>query len=97
MAEKTAQDLVKDLASATEEEATATLQAEKERGDDARVTVVRAAEERLETLAVPGEPQEGTPSGVWAQLLDADGEPVLVDGNPVRSELTPASKVQAPA
>lgn len=97
MADKTAQDLVKDLATADQEEAQSILTAEKERGEDARVTVVRAAEERLETLAVPGEPQEGTPSGVWAQLLDAEGKPVLVDGNPVAAELTPASVAKAPA
>lgn len=89
MAEKTAQELVKDLSSATEEEAKAILQEEQERGEEQRVTVVRAAEERLAVLAVPGEPQEGTPEGVWAQLLDADGKPVLVDGSPVRTELTP--------
>lgn len=87
--EKTAPELVKDLTSATEEEARAILQAEQERGEEQRVTVVRAAEERLAVLAVPGKPQESTPSGVWAQLLDADGEPVLVDGNAVAAELTP--------
>lgn len=92
MAEKNAQDLVKDLETASQEEATAVLRAEQEKGEDARVTVVRAAEARLETLAIPGEPQESTPTGVWAQLLDAEGEPVLVDGNPVATPLTPATR-----
>lgn len=88
MAEKTAADLVADLADADLETATAILQGEQTR-DAPRVTVVRAAEERLALLAIPGEPLESTPKEVWAQLLDADGNPVLVDGNPVRAELTP--------
>lgn len=90
MTENTANatELVDELASASEEEAKAILQGEKER-ESPRVTVVRAAEERLAVLAVPGEPQDTEPEGVWAQLLDADGEPVLVDGKPVRAELTP--------
>lgn len=87
MAEKTAADLVAELADADLELATAILQEEQTK-DAPRVTVVRAAEERLALLAIPGEPQETIPKGVWAQLLDENGEPVLVDGNPVRAELT---------
>lgn len=88
MAESTAAELVAELADADQEKATAILQEEQAR-DAPRVTVVRAAEERLAVLAIPGVPQETVPREVWAQLLDADGEPVLVDGNPVRAELTP--------
>lgn len=91
-ADKNAQDLVKDLGTATQEEATAVLRAEQEKGDSARTTVVNAAEARLEVLAVPGEPVDKEPEGVWAQLLDADGEPVQVDGKPVQAELTPATR-----
>lgn len=90
--EKTATELVKDLETASQEEAQAALQAEQEKGDGARVTVVRAAEERLAVLAVPGEPVGSTPTGIWAQLLDADGKPVQVDGQPVQAELTPATR-----
>lgn len=85
--EKKAAELITELETASKEEAQAVLTAEQEKGDQARSTVVKAAEDRLEVLAVPGEPQEGTPSGVWAQLLDDDGKPVVVDGNPVRAEL----------
>jgi hypothetical protein len=85
--EKKAAELINDLATADQEEAQAILTAEQEKGEQARSTVIQAAEERLAVLAVPGEPQEGTPSGVWAQLLDDSGEPVKVDGQTVRSEL----------
>lgn len=87
--EQNAPDLIRDLATATEDQALAVLVAEQEKGEAARSTVVKAAEERLEVLAVPGKPQESAPSGVWAQLLDDSGEPVLVDGNPVAAELIP--------
>lgn len=87
----TAAELKKTLETATEEEARAILQ-EEQAQEEPRSTVVSAAEARLETLAVPGEPQDSTPSGVWAQLLDADGKPVLVDGQPVKAELTPATR-----
>jgi len=87
----TAAELKKDLETATEAEARAILQEEQDR-EEPRSTVVSAAEDRLAVLAVPGEPQDSTPSGVWAQLLDVDGEPVLVDGSPVKAELTPATR-----
>lgn len=86
MSDKTAAELKKDLETASLEEATAVLQEEQEKAEP-RTTVVQAAEARLETLAVPGEPVEGTPTGLWAQLLDGDGNPVLVDGAPVQTEL----------
>lgn len=87
---KTAAELKAELATATEDEARATLAAEQQKGDQARSTVVQAAEERLAVLAVPGEPVTGSgPSGVWAQLLDDDGKPVKVDGADVAAELTP--------
>lgn len=85
--EKGARELITELETADQETAQAVLTAEQEKGDNARSTVVKAAEDRLAVLAVPGEPQEEEPSGVWAQLLDDSGEPVLVDGNPVRTEL----------
>ena len=92
----TADELKKTLETADEAEARAILQEEQEQ-EKPRSTVVQAAEARLEVLSVPGEPQDSTPSGVWAQLLDADGEPVLVDGQPVRTELTPRTKAKTPA
>ena len=90
--EKKATELVADLESASREEAQAILDAEQAR-ETPRVTVVRAAEERLAILDVPGEPQEESPEGrAWAQLLDADGEPVTIDGTPVEADITPASE-----
>lgn len=85
--EQNAPELIHDLSTATEDQALAVLVAEQEKGDAARSTVVKAAEERLEALSIPGEAQESEPSGVWAQLLDDSGEPVLVDGKAVATEL----------
>lgn len=86
--EKKADELKAILADADQETAQSILSQETAK-EEPRSTVVKAAEDRLAVLAVPGEPQESEPSGVWAQLLDDSGEPVLVDGNPVRAELTP--------
>ena len=87
-AEKTAAELKETLATASQEEATAILQEEQGR-EKPRTTVVEAAEARLEVLAVPGDPVDREPRGVWAQLLDVDGKPATVDGAPVRTALTP--------
>lgn len=84
--EKTAAELVNDLKEATAEEASDILNAENERPEP-RKTVVAAATARLEELDSPGEVLTGTPDGAWAQLLDGDGEPVLVDGNPVATDI----------
>lgn len=89
--EKTARELIADLAGADQETAQAILTAEKAKPEgDQRTTVITAAEERLNVLAVPGDPQDSEPtSGTWAKLLDGDGNPVLVDGKTVRATLTP--------
>lgn len=84
--EKTAAELKEDLKTATAEQATDILNAENQR-EEPRVTVVSAAQARLEELDQPGEVQDSTPTGAWAQLLDGDGKPVLVDGKPVATEL----------
>lgn len=86
--EKTAAELKEDLKTATADQATDILNAENQR-EEPRVTVVSAAEARLAELAQPGEVLDAEPTGAWAQLLDGDGEPVLVDGKPVATELVP--------
>lgn len=87
-AEKNASELI-DILAAADRETTESILSQEQAKEKPRITVVKAAEDRLEVLAVPGDPQEETPEGFWAQLLDGDGEPVLVDGLPVRAELTP--------
>lgn len=82
-----AANVIADLASADKEQALAVLAAEQQKGDAARSTVVKAAEDRLALLDLPGEPQDEEPTGVWAQLLDDQGEPVLRDGKPVATDL----------
>lgn len=87
--DQTASELIELLASADEDQARQLL-ADESAKEKPRSTVVAAAEERLAVLDIPGEPQEdGEPDGAWAQLLDGEGEPVLVDGNPVAAELIP--------
>lgn len=83
----TADELKKTLEGASEEEARALLAEELNRGEEARSTVVAAAEARLEVLAIPGEAVSSPPSGAWAQLLDGEGNPVEQDGKPVQTEL----------
>lgn len=86
--EKTAADLKTELATADEATATDILNAENAREGGPRVTVVDAASARLEELATPGETLATVPEDrAWAQLLDGDGQPVLVDGQPVETEL----------
>lgn len=86
--EQNAADVIADLATADREQAQGVL-AEESAKEKPRTTVVAAAQERLEVLDIPGEPQEEEPEGAWAQLLDGDGEPVLVDGLPVKTVLIP--------
>lgn len=86
----TATELVETLKTATEEEATTILNGETQKPEaDQRVTVIRAAQARLDALAAPGGPLEDDPedAGAWAQLLDDDGKPVLEDGQPVRVDI----------
>lgn len=85
--DQTAQAVIQDLATASETQARAALEEEQEGRQ--RVTVARAAQARLEELAIPGEPQASTPSGTWGRLMDPDGKPVLVDGQEVAVPLTP--------
>lgn len=89
-----AAEVISDLATADYDQAQAVLAAEQEKGDGARSTVVAAAEARVAELAPVVEHEgtvltDGIPDGPWAQLLDGDGNPVLVDGNPVAAEVTP--------
>lgn len=87
--ERPASELVDELKDASAEEVQAILDAEHAREPQPRVTVVRAAEQRLAelapALALPdyAEVVDAEPDGAWAQLLDDSGEPVLVDGSPV--------------
>lgn len=89
-----AKDIVRDLSEADDGQARAVLEAEQAKPEaEQRKTVLQAAEARLDELApivaADGSQVTGTPSGAWAQLLDGDGEPVLVDGNPVDAGLVP--------
>lgn len=84
--EKTAAELVDDLKTADQETLTAIVNDENAR-EKPRVTVLDAAEARQAELDLPGEPVKTEPSGAWAQLIDADGEPVTIDGHPVATEL----------
>lgn len=90
--EKTADELKTTLADADKETADSILSQEQAR-EKPRVTVVKAAEDRLAELEpVLSLPEGATvldaePEGAWAQLLDGDGKPVLVDGQPVSAEL----------
>jgi hypothetical protein len=88
-AERKAPELVAELADADRETAQAIYEAEVTRTPP-RSTVIKAAEARLsalteeERLLVDGEVLDSIPEDrAWNQLLDADGEPVLVDGKPV--------------
>lgn len=86
----TAADLIETLKTASVEEATAILNGEQEREEDAqRVTVIRAAQDRLEELSKPGETLDTDPeaAGAWAQLLDASGTPVMEGGQPVKVDI----------
>lgn len=89
-----ARDVVTELAEADDDQARAALAAEQAKPEgEQRTTVIKAAEARIAELApvteTEGSVVEGEPSGAWAQLLDGDGEPVLVDGNPVDAGLVP--------
>lgn len=89
-----AKDVVKDLATADDGQARTALEEEQAKPEaEQRKTVLQAAQDRLAELApiveVQGSVVDGEPGGAWAQLLDGDGEPVLVDGNPVDAGLVP--------
>lgn len=95
---ESAKDLVAELKEADLDRAQAVLTAEQEKPEEERrKTVVAAAEARLAELApVVALPEsaevleDGLPEDRgWAQLLDENGEPVLVDGKPVEAELVP--------
>lgn len=95
LGDATAGELVDEMKTAEAERAQAVLDQESGKLEDKqRVTVIRAAQARLEELAPAVEAQgdvlESIPEDrAWAQLLDGDGEPVLIDGNPVETELVP--------
>lgn len=91
---KNAKDVIHDLATADDGQARTLLDEEMAKPEaERRKTVIEAAKARLAELApvveVQGEVLESIPDGGWAQLLDGDGEPVLVDGNPVDAGLVP--------
>lgn len=95
MTEK-ATELVAELKDADLERARAILTAEQEKPEaERRKSVVAAAEARVAELEPVAEVngtvlEDGAPEDRgWAQLLGDDGEPVLVDGNPVEAELVP--------
>lgn len=90
-APSTAPELIEALATYDREQVNAVL-AEEQTRPRPRSTVIKAAEDRLRDLSEPlaGEPIDSIPEDeAWAQLLDGDGNPVLVDGKPVRAELVP--------
>jgi hypothetical protein len=95
LGDATASELVEEMKTADAERAQAVWDQEAAKPDEKqRVTVLRAAETRLEELApvvdAPGgEVLEAIPDRGWAQLLDGDGNPVEVDGQPVETDLVP--------
>lgn len=91
LGDASAGELVEEMKTASLDRAREVQEAELAK-DQPRVTVTRAAQARLDVLELPVEVngtvlEDGPPEGAWAQLLDRDGEPVQVDGNPVATEL----------
>lgn len=92
--DQSARDVVRALTDADDGQAHTALEAERAKPEaEQRKTVLAAAEARIAELApvveVQGEVMETIPDAPWAQLLDGDGEPVLVDGYPVDAGLVP--------
>ncbi len=93
--DQNANDVKAAVKEADAEQARGVLEAEQAKPEaDQRKTVLEAAQARLDELAPVVETEgevleDGIPDGAWAQLLDADGEPLLVDGNPVDAGIVP--------